>query len=569
MELRSHRRLRAVRLCAVGCIFAGAAWLPAAAQNAQNDAQPKDQPAQSDRESRRNRRPAATGDQETPGPKQRENEPGGEARGRYEAPPTKEGELPIPPEIAAVTKHQMQLGGRTIHYTATAGNLLLKDPQDKPNGSIFYVAYTEDGVPANTRPVTFFYNGGPGSATVWLHMGSFGPVRVVTASPEATPPPPFEYKPNEYSLLDKTDLVFIDAPLTGFSRAVGKGTAKDFAGTDQDIHAFEQFITRYVTVNQRWNSPKFLFGESYGTTRSAGLVAALENDGLEFNGVVLLSSILNYAVRSPGYDTEAVSYFPSFAAIAFQHGKVKPGVTLPEWVEQARQFAGGPYLTALQQGDRLPPAQFNAIAEKVAAFTGVPLEYVKDSKLRISATRFRKELLRDQERTMGRYDARFEGWDTDAAGEAPSYDPSSTGITGVFVGAFHDYLQRDLNYMSQEPYYLQGPGINQNWDFKHRPSGGQGYGRGEQVLPDVAIDLSDAMRKNPHLKVFSANGWFDLATPFFGTEYDLDHMMLPGALKKNVEFGYYPAGHMVYLNVEALKQMHADMERFYGEATGH
>jgi carboxypeptidase C (cathepsin A) len=475
-----------------------------------------------------------------------------------------EANVPIPPETNSVTKHDWSAGGQTIHYTATAGNLLIRDDQDKANGSIFYVAYTQDGVEAKTRPVTFFYNGGPGAATIWLHMGSVGPVRVITQSPEATGPAPFEWVQNQYSLLDKSDLVFIDAPLTGFSRAVGKGTAKDFAGTDQDIKAFEKFIVRYITVNQRWGSPKFLFGESYGTTRSAGLVAALQNDGIEFNGVTLLSSILNYNRRNPGLDYEAIGYMPSFAAIAYHHHKVKTNLSLAEWVQQARVFARGPYTEALQQGDMLPAAEFDAMAAKVAAITGLSVDYVKESKLRISATRFRKELLRGDERILGRYDARFEGWDPDSAGENPGYDPSDTSISGVYVGAFHDYLQKELKYMSQEPYYLSGPGLNQNWDFKHR---GAGMGRGaEQTAPDVAVDLSDAIRKNPHLHVFSANGYFDLATPFFATEYDLSHMDLPAKLVGNVQFGYYPAGHMVYLNVDALKELKADMVKFYALA---
>ena len=480
-----------------------------------------------------------------------------------------EGTIPIPPETSSVTKHDWTAGGRTVHYTATAGNLLIRDDKNAANGSIFYVAYTEDGADPGTRPVTFFYNGGPGAATIWLHMGSFGPVRVVTASPEATGPAPFQVVPNQYSLIDKTDLVFIDAPLCGFSRAVGKGTAKDFAGTDQDIAAFDKFITRYVTLNQRWNSPKFLFGESYGTTRSAGLVAALQNDGLEFNGVTLLSTILNYGVRAPGYDTEAIGYLPSFAAIAWQHNKVPHNGTLAEWVEQARKFAAGPYAEALHAGDTLAPAQFDAVATKLAALTGLSVTYVKDAQLRISATAFRKELLRDQDEILGRYDARFEGFGVDGVGENAEYDPSDTGITGAYVGAFHNYLQTELKYMSSEPYYLSGPGINQNWDFKHRPSGaGGGYGRGEQTEPDVAVDLADAMRKNPHLHVYSANGYFDLATPFFITEYDLHHMLLPPSIAQNVSFGYYPAGHMVYLNVEALKQFKADEERFYATALG-
>jgi len=491
---------------------------------------------------------------------------------RGEAPTSREDQgIPIPPETTSVTKHDWTAGGQTVHYTATAGNLLIRDDQDKAIGSIFYVAYTEDGAEAKSRPVTFFYNGGPGSATIWLHMGSLGPVRVVTQSPEATGPAPFEWIQNPQSLIDKSDLVFIDAPLCGFSRAVGKGTVKDFAGTDQDIHAFEKFIVRYITVNQRWNSPKFLFGESYGTTRSAGLVAALQNDGIEFNGVTLLSSILNYGRRAPGMDYEAIGYMPSYAAIAYHYKKVKTNLSIAEWVQQARLFARGPYTEALAQGDKLPTADFNAIAEKIAAITGLSVEYVKESKLKISATRFRKELLRGDERILGRYDARFMGWDPDAAGENPGYDPSDTGISGVYVGAFHDYIQKELKYMSQEPYYLSGPGLNQNWDFHHRPAGvfagGGGGGRGgEQNQPDVAVDLSDAIRKNPHLHVFSANGYFDLATPFYSTEYDLSHMDLPANLVGNVQFGYYPAGHMVYLNVEALKELKADMAKFYPTA---
>ena len=506
--------------------------------------------------------------QQSPRPR-RSDEPGTTARQANEPEQGKEGTQPVPAETKSETKHDWTAGSRPVHYTATAGNLLIRNDENQVYGSIFYVAYTEDGAPQRSRPVTFLYNGGPGSASLWLHMGSVGPVRVVTASPDPTGPPPFTVVPNQYSLLDKTDLVFVDAPQTGYSRAVGKGTVKDFAGVDQDVKAFEKFIVRYITVNQRWNSPKFLFGESYGTPRSAALVAQLNNDGIEFNGVVLLSSILNYYVRSPGYDLDAETYLPSYAAIAWYYKKVPQTGTMQEWVDSARKFARGPYAEALQQGDMLPQAQFDAIAEQVSKFTGLSVEYVKEAKLRITPTRYRKELERTSDRILGRYDARFEGYDLDNAGENPGYDPSDTGISGAFVGAFHNYLQTELKYESAENYNLQGPGINQNWDWHHRPSGMGGFGGQARPMdaPDTAIDLSDAMRKNTHLKVFSANGWFDLATPFFGTEHDLAEMMLPDAIKGNVQFGYYPAGHMVYLNVEALKQMHADLERWYGEAT--
>ncbi len=513
--------------------------------------------------------PAALGQDQPQRPRPRTDEPAATARTTTEPEQNDKNALPIPAETKSETQHTWTAGGRSVHYTATAGNLLIRDDEDKPNGSIFYVAYTEDGVDHHNRPITFLYNGGPGSATIWLHMGSVGPVRVVTASPQATGPAPFKWVENQYSLLDKTDLVFIDAPLCGFSRAVGKGTAKDFAGVDQDVKAFEKFITRYITVNQRWNSPKYLFGESYGTPRSAALVAALNNDGIEFNGVVLLSSVLNYFVNSPGYDLDTARYLPSYAAIAWYYKKVPQNGTMKDFVQKAREFGGGEYATALHKGDMLPKAEFDDVAQKIAAFTGLSVEYVKNANLRIAPTRFRKELLRGDEKILGRYDARFQGDDIDAAGENPGYDPSDTGISGVFVGAFHDYLQSELHYMSSEPYYLQGPGINQNWDWHHRPSGTQGFGgggaRGEMPEPDTVLDLSDAMRKNPHLRVFSANGWYDLATPFFGTEHDLGQLMLPEASRGNVQFGYYPAGHMVYLNVDALKEMHDDLERWYGE----
>jgi carboxypeptidase C (cathepsin A) len=477
-----------------------------------------------------------------------------------------DGALPIPAEAKVETKHDWTAGARAVHYTATAGTLLIKDDEDKAIGSMFYVAYTEDGVAPGSRPVTFLYNGGPGSASLWLHMGSVGPMRVVTDSPKATGPAPFSVVQNEYSLLDKSDLVFVDAPLTGFSRLVGKGTVKDFAGVDEDVKAFDKFVTRYITINNRWNSPKFLFGESYGTPRSAALVAALNNDGIEFNGVVLLSSILNYNVENPGYDSDAEYYLPSFASIAWFYDKVPHTGTLKEYVQKVREFARGPYATALEQGDQLPQAEFDSIAQQLAAFTGLSVQYVKDAKLRISATRFRKELFRDDDQILGRYDARFEAFDVDAAGENPGFDPSDTGISGAFVGAFHNYLQNELKYTDSGPYYLSGPGINQNWDWKHQPSGGgRGFGRG-QSMPDTVIDLGDAMRKNPHLKVFSANGWFDLATPYFSTEHDLGQMMLPPSIASNVQFGYYPAGHMVYLNVDALKEMHADLEKWYPTA---
>ena len=480
-----------------------------------------------------------------------------------------EKETPIPPEKPVVTHHDLTLGGKSLKYTATAGNLLIRDDDDKPYGSIFYVAYTLDGAEAKSRPVSFLYNGGPGSASLWLHMGSFSPVRITTDSPNATAGPPFKTVPNEYSLLDKSDLVFIDAPMTGYSRAVGKGTAKDFAGVDQDLRAFDRFIVRYISVNQRWNSPKFLIGESYGTTRSAALADMLGNDGVQLNGVVLISSILNYNIRAGGYDMIYVANLPSYAAAAWYFNKVqnKPA-DVGAWVEQARTFASGPYAQALFAGHNLSAEQLDTVAKEVSRLTGLSVDYVKEANLRISPTRFRKEVLRDDRRTLGRYDMRFEGVDVDAAGESPSYDASDTGITGAFVAALHDYLERELKYESTDAYHPSANSIGQ-WDWKHRPTsggGGPGGGGGEQSQPYVAADLASAMRKNPHLQVFSANGYFDLATPFFSTEYDLSHMELDPALRGNIHFGYYPSGHMIYLNVDALHQLKDDLAAFITKA---
>ena len=478
-----------------------------------------------------------------------------------------ENQQPIPPEKSSVTKHDMTLDGRTLHYTATAGTLLIRDGEDDhPYGSIFYVAYTLDGADPNARPVTFLYNGGPGSATIWLHMGSVGPVRVVTDSPKATGPAPYQIVSNQDSLLDKTDLVFVDAPLTGFSRAVGKGTPKDFNGVDQDLKAFTKFITRWVTVNQRWNSPKYLFGESYGTTRSAGLADSLQGEGISLNGVILLSSILNYNILSPGLDADYIGNLPSYAAIAWYYNKIpnKPA-DIRAFLKDARAFARGEYAEALAQGDQISPQQLDAVATKMSQFTGLGVQYIKEANLRVSAFRFRKELLRDQGDIIGRYDARFEGTDVDNAGEYPGYDPSDTGIAGAFTAAFHEYLTSQLKYDTTDTYRVSSESIGE-WDFHHRPPGMPGVGfRREQSMPDVALDLADAMRKNPKMKVFSANGMFDLATPFFLTEFDISHMMLSPELAKNVEFGYYPAGHMVYLNVEALKELKHDLAGFYDE----
>ncbi|AFC86752.1 S10 family peptidase [Frateuria aurantia] len=487
----------------------------------------------------------------------------GWAAENHDAPKKAEANSPIPAERNVATRHVLHIDGGSLHYTAHAGTLLIHDDKGKAIGSMFYVAYTKDGIKDKSkRPVTFLYNGGPGSASLWMHMGSFGPKRVLTTNAGATPPPPYQLVDNPDSLLDVTDLVFIDAMGTGFSTPVGSGTDKDFWGVDQDATAFDKFITRYVTVNQRWNSPKFLYGESYGTTRSAALVDKLQNDGMAFNGVILMSSILNYGELLPGMDRESIGNLPSYAAIAAYHHKIAlPAGGLPELLNQARAFADTEYTEALAKGDTLPAAQKAAIAAKLSALTGLSTTWLLEANLRIDPSRFQKELLRDRRLTIGRYDARFTGIDSDAAGETTETDPSDTGMSGAFTAAFNQYLTTDLNYHSDRSYLTMSNAI-ESWDWKHRAAG-----NGWKVpMPYVVSDLGEAMRSNPHLHVLSANGWYDLATPFHATEYDLAHLGLEPSQMGQLQYTYYPSGHMIYLNPQALHQLKHDLVGFYHQA---
>jgi carboxypeptidase C (cathepsin A) len=478
----------------------------------------------------------------------------------------KKPDLPVPKEESAVTHHQVRIGDLGFGYTATAGNLVISRGDD-PIASMFYVAYTRDGSRPEQRPVTFFYNGGPGSATVWLHMGSFGPRIVETANARATGPAPYHIANNGDSLLDRSDLVFVDAIGTGFSRVAGKGKGTDFWNVDGDVDAFGKFITRYVTINRRWNSAKFLFGESYGTLRSAALVYHLHQLGMHFNGVVLLSSVLNReALVSPGLDEPLVNIIPTYAAIAWYHNKVPhKAADLSAFLQEARDFASGDYARALAKGHSLAQPELDAVAARLHEFTGLSEAFIKEANLRVKPARFRKELLRDERLTVGRYDGRFEGIDSDAAGEDPGSDPSETSIKGAFTAAFNSYLAEELNYAHDGPYLVSSTDFSyKDWDYRHKlPE----YLRLQTPYPGYVVDdLGQAMRENPHLKVLSANGYFDLATPFFGTERDLYHMELDASLRENLTFRYYPSGHMVYLNPEAHKAFRADLAAFYDAA---
>ena len=470
---------------------------------------------------------------------------------------------PAPPP--AVTHHQVTVGGKTIPYTATAASEDLENDKDELIGRMFYVAYTADGLAPSSRPITFLFNGGPGSSTIWLHMGSFGPMRVETTDATSTPPAPYRLVDNAETLLDKSDLVFVDAMGTGFSRITGKGQPKDFYGTDPDVNSFAQFIERYLGTTGRWNSPKFLLGESYGTTRAAALADALQERGVALSGVVLVSSYLNAwdDFNGPPFsdDLPYALYLPTMAATAWYQGRLTPKpADLGAFLTEVRQFALGDYLHALAQGSHLSPTDASAIAAKLQRYTALPEAMIRDADLRISPDRFEKELLRGERRTVGRLDARFRGIDRDAAGESPEYDAADAAVSAAFVGAFNNYIRSDLKVETSELYRPTNyPEVGRDWDDHHRGPDGAGD------MPDVAADLRDAMSKNPALRVFSANGYFDFATPFFETEYTIAHMGLDPSLEKNITFGYYQSGHMIYLNGPSRKQLRADLGRFYDE----
>jgi carboxypeptidase C (cathepsin A) len=469
-------------------------------------------------------------------------------------------------ERTVSTRHSAVVDGRTIPYTATAGTLTIRDDTGKPTASIFYTADTADGAPGSRRPVTFFYNGGPGSASLWLRMGSFGPMRIQTPNAQYIKPAPFNFGPNPDTLLGTTDVVFIDAPGTGYSRPLGDAKPADFYGVDQDADAFARAIIRYVTKFDRWNSPKFLFGESYGTTRSGALSYQLQQRGMALNGVILLSSIMNYGRRQPGLDRDYLNYLPSYTTTAWYHHKMaNPPATVAEAAAEGRAFAQGPYAAALEKGQTISKQEEDQVASQMSALTGLSPQFIENADLRVSLQQFRKELLRDQRLTVGRYDSRYTGVDPDASGDAPDFDASDAAITGGFIGTLQGYLANDLGYRTDMQYLPSASGGGPfNWDFKHKAPGMR-YTMND---PNTALDLAAAMRTNPYLKVLSLNGYYDMATPFFGTEYDLGHMMLDPAQQQNLEFRYYPSGHMVYLNPDALHMMRLDVENFMRQAIG-
>jgi len=469
----------------------------------------------------------------------------------------KKAEEKKPEEKVVQTKHSIKIGGQEIKYTATAGTILLKTEDGTPKASVFYVAYMKDDVSDTTkRPITFTFNGGPGAASIWLHLGALGPRRVEMGDAGSLLPPPYKLVDNEYSLLDMTDLVFIDPVSTGFSRAVPGEAPKQFHGIQEDIESVGDFIRLYATRSKRWTSPKFLAGESYGTTRAAGLSGYLQQRyGMYMNGIILISSILNFqtAEFDTGNDLPYILYLPTYTAIAWYHKKLPADLQtdLQHAIQESRSFAAHEYADALMSGDNLPPGRRAEIAQKLSRLTGLSAEYIERSNLRIEIQRFDKELLRDQRRTVGRLDGRFTGIDEDAAGSRPEYDPSLAAIVGPYTATFNDYVRGDLKFESDLFYeYLTG---------RVRPWNYEPY---ENRYVNVAETLRSAMTQNPFLRVFVGKGYYDLATPFFAAEYTFDHLSLDESLRGHLSGGYYEAGHMMYVHQPSLAKLKQDLAQF-------
>ena len=460
-----------------------------------------------------------------------------------------------PKEQLVKTEHSATINGRKLNYTAVAGTILLRDSEDKPTAAIFYVAYTKDDEKGSARrPITFSFNGGPGSSSVWLHLGLLGPRRVLLKEDGSPFPPPYKLVDNEYSLLDETDLVFIDPVSTGFSRAVKPDEAKKFHSVEGDVRSVADFIRLYTTRNTRWDSPKFIIGESYGTTRAAALTGELrEQQRMNVNGIMLVSTVLNFETLSfaRGNDLAYVLYLPSYTSAAWYHKKLPPDLQrLPvaEAMAKARTFANSDYDHALLLGAALPADARRAVVKQLARLTGLSEEFIERANLRVSMSRFAAELLRGEGRVIGRFDARYEGYVRDRLAGGMEYDPTTEAVAGVFASTFNQYVRTELNYKSDLPYEIL---TNLQWD----------WGEQNRFL-NVGETLADSITRNPFLRVHVSSGLYDLATPWAAVHYTLDHLQVDPDLEKNISLDTYTAGHMMYLNLPDLKKQKADLARF-------
>lgn len=461
-----------------------------------------------------------------------------------------------------VTHHTVTIHGDAIHYTATAGYLPVKDKNEKIIARMFFIAYTKDGLTdPHTRPITYTFNGGPGSASVWLHMGAVGPRRVSLDEKGLSPAPPYRLEDNPDSWLDQTDLVFIDPIPTGYSRAEPGVDPSQFHGYTNDIKSVGDFIRLYTTRYNRWSSPKFILGESYGTTRAAGLSGYLqETYNMYLNGIILVSSVLDFQTISfgAGNDQPYIFYLPTYATSAWYYHKLSPelqSMSVSELAQKVKTFAEGPYAHALFEGNSITEGDKMKILEKLHDYTSLPVAYLKRANMRVPAGRFFKLLLADSGRVIGRYDSRFSGEDLNPLSEQMEYDPSDANISGSFVGAFNDYVRNQLDFKTDVNY--QAMANVWPWDYSRN-----GY-------LDVAPTLHAAMTKNQYLHSWVVCGYFDLATPFAAAEYVVDHMGLSPLERPRIQLTYYDAGHMVYISKGTISKLHADAVKFYGSVMGN
>ncbi len=500
---------------------------------------------------------------------------------------------PLPAD--SITTGSVEVSGQRIAYTAVAGIITVgatdaedaqlgpdgkplpgsqlalsapKNPADAPPvAHMFYVAYFKAGVRADDRPVAFFYNGGPGSSTMWLHLGSMGPKYVETSGDTHLPGAPYKLVDNRYSLLDASDLVFIDAPGTGFGRLAGKDAGKAFWGVDEDAGAFARFISRFLTKYNRWNSPKYLFGESYGTTRSAVLANDLENSyNIDLNGVMLLGEIFNFTISTGVGDRGDMPYvlaLPTYAATAWYHKQLSPQPpALAPFLKQVEDFSLGDYMHALAEGTDLSAAEKQSVAEKIHDYTSLPVAYILKADLRVTGSEFEKTFADAQDMTTGRYDTRFLGPTIDPLSQGSEYDPQSAAISSAYTALINSYLRNTLKYGADQVYLPQAIFGNVRWDMTR-----QGHHRMFSAASglNVSTDLADAMKTNPHLKVMVNGGYYDLATPFFGAMYEEKHLPIPQSLAKNIEYDWYESGHMAYVRDECRKQLHDRAAAFIKE----
>lgn len=454
------------------------------------------------------------------------------------------------------TKHKLALKGNPLKYTARSGMLPLKDEFDKTEAEIFFTSYSLDEVKdVASRPLTFVFNGGPGSASVWLHMGAIGPKRVVMEPEGWMPAPPYRYEDNVHTWLDQTDLVFIDPVGTGFSRAASDELDKKFCSFKGDIESVGEFIRLYLTRYQRWTSPLFLAGESYGTTRAAALSGHLVDKGIAFNGIVLISTVLDFnaIMFSRANDLPFQLFVPTYAATAWYHNKLSDGLQnlkLKDLVDEVKAWSEGELTLALMKGDRLTEGERRKVARKLARYTGLDLDYILGTNLRINIFHFCKELLRGDKRSVGRLDSRFKGVEANAVTEQPEFDPSMFAITPPYTAALNHYVRTELGVETDLTYETLSFTVNQKWEWE------------KGTMPATGETLRVALAKNPYTKVLVGQGYYDLATPFFAAEYMFSHMNIDAKHRKNVEIAYYEAGHMFYLDVTSLAAFKKDVDKF-------